>query len=182
MASDLIETSRDIKKVFEAAYLAADIGIAAWTSLDFNLTLSQRDRFIAKLLPHMKFAAPGLRESSELFPNAADVVSASDGEFQRYSHHNLMNYLFEKKKGSKKDQSFSFGGKSGGRGRGRGKGAKNKGSFRDSSSNSKEAYSGNYSRSYSNNNSDTSYRGRGRGKDRYASNSKSSGFDKSKSK
>jgi hypothetical protein len=190
MASDLIESSQDIKKVFEAAYLAADIGIAAWTSLDFNLTLSQRDRFIAKLLPHMKFAAPGLRqapvESSELFPNAVDVVSSSDGEFQRYSHQNLMNYLFEKKKGPKrKDQSYSFGGKSGGRGKGRGKGARNKSSFRDSSSNSKEAYSGNYNSSYNNsnnNNSGTSYRGRGRGKDRYASGSKPSGFDKSKSK
>ncbi len=177
-ASSLARTLRDIKKVLDTTYMAADANLAAWVSLDYNFTLAQRDRLTSKLLSHMKFAAVGLRKSSlqspDIFPDIEEVFRSSDKELSNKSQMAVWDFVAaQTKKDKYKDKTKSYKPSSkpksfvprGGRGRGSGSGGGGgRGSFRNN-----------------NNNFGNSGAGRGRGRGRPQTPNRPSN-DKAKSK
>jgi hypothetical protein len=176
--TSLARTLRDIRKVLDTTYMAADANLAAWVSLDYNLTLAQRDRLTAKLLGHMKFAAVGLRKSSlqspDIFPDIEEVFRSSDKELSNKSQMAVWDFVAAQTKKDKYKDKKSYKPSSkpksfvprGGRGRGNaGGGGRGRGSFRND-----------------NTNFGNSGGGRGRGRGRPQTPSRPFNNDKSKSK
>jgi hypothetical protein len=160
--SGLIKTVRDIKKVLDASYMAADANLAAWISLDYNITLAQRDRLISRLMGHMKFAAVNLRrsdlQSAELFPNIEEVLLSSEKELSNKSQMAVWDFVAAQSKKDKtrqhsapKQKSFVP------RNKGSTRGGRKRNAFRDN-------YSNNNSSNNYNNNKSSGRGGRGRGR------------------
>ena len=181
--SGLTRTLRDIKKVIDASYMAADANLAAWISLDFNITLAQRDRLISRLMGHMKFAAVNLRrsdlQSADLFPNIEEVLLSSEKELSNKSQMAVWDFVAAQSKKDKtrqhsapKQKSFVP------RNKGASRGGRKRFAFRDNSSNNN---SSNYNSSNYNNNNRKSFGGRG-GRGRGSTYQPPPSADKSKSK
>ncbi len=172
---------RDMKRVLETSQLAADINLSSWISMDFNMTLAQRDRLTSKLVDYMRFASNNLRRSSvesvDLFPDIEEVILSADKELLSKSNQELHEFIMAQNKKGKpfrsQTKARNFPRKQKKRGKGR--------AFRDNSNDNSKKWESNNSGNSGNFNNSSGYKGKGRGKGGNQ-NSGNRNFDRSKSK
>jgi len=106
----------------EASEMTAQDTVGALVSLDTNLTLAQRDKFLEKLSPHMAYAREQLRhaslQSSDLMPTDREFQNEAKTERQ---DHNSMMMTSMMTRGFPRGQAPGRGGRGARGGRGGGK-------------------------------------------------------------
>ena len=120
----IVENLKRLYTLIEASEMTAQDTVGALISLDANLALAQRDKFLDKMSPHMSYAKEQLRHASlnsaVLMPTDKEFHQEAKAERQDLNHQLMTSWMT---KGSSRGDRGGRGNRGGGRGaRGGGRG------------------------------------------------------------